>query len=38
MAKKSILEQIESRERARLMLVAPDQRDESSGFRGTDEY
>ena len=38
MAKKSILDQIESGERARLMLVAPDQRDDSSGFRGSDEY
>ena len=37
MAKKSILDQIESGERARLMLVASDQRDESSGFRGSDE-
>ena len=35
MAKKSMLDQIESGERARLISVALDQRVESSGFRGT---
>ena len=35
MAKKSILEQIESGERVRLILVAPDQRDAPSGLRRT---
>ena len=38
MANKSILDQIESDERARLIPVAPDRRDEFSGLRGSDEY